>query len=152
MSTKIAIRKYRIVDKETNEVVAEDAMFFGKKAFADTGFRKVFVGFLQDVVLDKEISGKAIRLLLYVIENLDPNDLLVYLHRKEVCEVLEISEKNFYLWRNVLVKKGLLLKTNRVNFYMLKPYSAVNGQTQSAITKLNKSSIEPVLPSEKSDV
>ena len=144
MSTKIAIEKYSIINKETGEIVAEDAMFFGKKAFSDSGFRKVFVGFLQDVVMDKEISGKAIRLLLYVIENLDPNDLLVYLHRKEVCEALEISEKNFYRWRSVLVKKGLLLKTNRVNFYMLKPYSAVNGQTASAMTKLYKSSIEVV--------
>jgi len=146
--SKIAIERYSIINKETGEVVAEDAMFFGKKAFTDTGFRKVFVGFLQDVIMDKEISGKAVRLLLYIIENLDPNSLIVYLHRGEVCETLEISEKNFYLWRNILVKKGLLLKTNRVNFYMLKPYSAVNGQTQNALTKLDKSSIEPILSKE----
>jgi len=144
MSTKIAIQKYRIVDKETGEIVAEDAMFFGKKAFSDTGFRKVFVGFLQDVVMDKEVAGKAIRLLLYVIENLDANSLIVYLHRDEVCESLGIGKSVFYLWRNILVEKGFLLKTNRVGFYMLKPYSAVNGQTASAMAKLNKSSIEVV--------
>jgi len=141
---QIGIKKYSIVDNETGEVVAEDAMFFGKKGFTDTGFRKIFVGFLQDVVTDKDISGKAIRLLLYVIENLDPNSLIVYLHRDEVCEALDISKTAFYEWKNLLIKKKMLLKTNRIGFYMLKPYTAINGQTNTALNKIDKSKIKVI--------
>jgi hypothetical protein len=129
----VTIRKYAVVDKTTGEVVADDAMFIGKKAFIDKGFRKVFVGFLQDIVTDKEISGKAIRLLLYVIENLKANDLTVLLYWKIVCEDLKITQGTFYNWLKILVDKGYLEKTEIPNVYRLVPYAAVNGQMQKAI-------------------
>jgi hypothetical protein len=130
---KIEIKKYAIVDKETGEVVADDAMFIGKKAFIDKGFRKVFVGFLRDIVLDKEVAGKAIRLLLYIIENLKANDLTIMLYYKIVCEELEIGEKTFYRWLNILLEKKLIEKTEIPNIYRLVPYSAVNGQMSKAL-------------------
>jgi len=34
------VKRYSIVDKETGEVVADDAMFIGQKAFVDKGFQK----------------------------------------------------------------------------------------------------------------
>ena len=135
---KVAINKYAIVDKETGEVVADDAMFIGKKAFIDKGFRKVFVGFLKDIVLDKEIAGKAIRLLLYVIENLKANDLTIMLYYKIVCKELEIGEKTFYRWLNTLLEKKILKKTEIPNVYRLIPFSAVNGQMGKAIERSYK--------------
>jgi len=134
---KVEVRKYMVVDKETGEVVAEDAMFIGKKAFVDKGFRKVFVGFLKDIVMDKEIAGKAIRLLLYIIENLRSNDLTILLYWKIVCEELNITQGTYYSWLNTLIKKGILEKTEIPNMYRLKPYSAVNGQVEIALKKLN---------------
>ena len=135
---KVAINKYAIVDKETGEVVADDAMFIGKKAFIDKGFRKVFVGFLKDIVMDKEIAGKAIRLLLYVIENLKANDLTIMLYYKIVCKELEIGEKTFYRWLNTLLEKKILEKTEIPNLYRLIPFSAVNGQMGKAIERSYK--------------
>jgi len=135
---KVELRKYAIVDKETGEIVADDAMFIGKKAFVDRGFRKVFVGFLRDIVLDKEIAGKAIRLLLYIIENLKANDLTILLYYKIVCEELEIGEKTFYRWLNTLLEKGIIEKTEIPNMYRLIPFSAVNGQMERAIEKSYK--------------
>jgi len=132
---KVQLRKYAIVDKETGEVVADDAMFIGKKAFIDKGFRKIFVGFLRDVVMDKDISGKAIRLLLWIIENLKSNDLTIMLYYKIVCEELDIGEKTFYRWLNILLDKGLLEKTKIPNVYRLVPFSAVNGQMGKAIER-----------------
>jgi hypothetical protein len=132
---KIQINKYTIVDKETGEIVADDAMFIGKKAFVDKGFRKVFVGFLRDIVTDKEIAGKAIRLLLYIIENLKANDLTIMLYYKSVCNELKIGEKTFYRWLNILLEKNLIEKTEIPNVYKLVPYSAVNGQMNKAIIK-----------------
>ena len=135
---KVELRKYAIVDKETGEIVADDAMFIGKRAFVDRGFRKVFVGFLRDIVLDKEIAGKAIRLLLYIIENLKANDLTILLYYKIVCEELEIGEKTFYRWLNTLLEKGIIEKTEIPNMYRLIPFSAVNGQMERAIEKSYK--------------
>jgi hypothetical protein len=131
---KIEIKKYAIVDKETGEVVADDAMFIGKKAFMDKGFRKIFVGFLKDVVMNKEIAGKSIRLLLYIIENLKPNSLEIYMSERIICKELEITRATYYNWLKVLIKTGLIEKID-TNLYRLIPYSAVNGQMSIAINK-----------------
>ena len=128
---------YIIVDKNTGEVVADNAMFLGKEAFMDKGFRKIFVGFLRDIVLDKEIAGKAIRLLLYVIENLKSNNLTIMLYWKIVCDELNITQGTYYSWLNILIKKEILEKTEIPNVYRLIPYSAVNGQMGKAIAKNN---------------
>ena len=132
---KVSIRKYSIIDNETGEVIADDAMFIGKKAFIDKGFRKIFVGFLRDIVLDKEIAGKAIRLLLYIIENLKANDLTIMLYWKIVCEELNITQGTYYNWLNTLLEKKILEKTEIPNLYRLIPFSAVNGQMGKAIEK-----------------
>ena len=132
------VKRYLVIDKETGDVVAEEAMFIGQKPYVDRKFRKVFVGFLKDVVMDRDIAGKAIRLLLYIIENLKPNDLSIMLYWKVVCEELNIGQMTYYRWLNVLIKKGILQKTDIPNLYKLVPYQAVNGQMEIAINKTLK--------------
>ena len=131
---KIEVKKYSIIDRETGEVVADDAMFIGQKAFIDKGFRKVFVGFLRDVVLNKEVAGKAIRLLLWMIENLRANDLEIYMSERTVCSELEITRGTYFNWVKSLIKAKLIEKVD-TNLYKLIPYSAVNGQMSKALTK-----------------
>lgn len=131
---KVELRKYAIVDKETGEIIADDAMFIGKKAFIDRGFRKVFVGFLRDIVTNEKIAGKAIRLLLYIIENLKANDLTIYLSPRIVCEELNIAERTYYSWMKALIEEKLIEKID-TNLYRLIPFSAVNGQMGKAIEK-----------------
>ena len=131
---KVEVKRYSIVDKETGEVVADDAMFIGQKAFVDKGFRKVFVGFLRDVVLNKEVAGKAIRLLLWMIENLRANDLEIYMSERTVCSELEITRGTYFNWVKSLIKAKLIEKVD-TNLYKLIPYSAVNGQMSKALTK-----------------
>jgi len=142
-----SVSRYTIVDNETGEVIADDAMFIGKKAFVDRGFRKVFVGFLKDIVMDKDIAGKAIRLLLYIIENLKSNDLTIMLYWKIVCEELNITQGTYYNWLNILLEKKILEKTYIPNVYRLIPFSAVNGQMDKAIKRsYNKWKVTPSLP------
>ena len=129
---KIEIKKYAIVDKETGEVVADDAMFIGQKAFVDKGFRKVFVGFLRDVVLNKEVAGKAIRLLLWMIENLRANDLEIYMSERTVCSELEITRGTYFNWVKSLINAKLIEKVD-TNLYRLIPFTAVNGQMSKAL-------------------
>ena len=131
---KVSIRKYSIVDNETGEVVADDAMFIGRKAFIDRGFRKVFVGFLKDIVTNERIAGKAIRLLLWIIENLKANDLTIYLSPRIVCEELNITERTYYNWIKALIEERIIEKID-TNLYRLIPFSAVNGQMNKAIEK-----------------
>ena len=131
---KVSIRKYSIVDNETGEVVADDAMFIGRKAFIDRGFRKVFVGFLKDIVTNERIAGKAIRLLLWIIENLKANDLTIYLSPRIVCEELNITERTYYNWIKALIEERIIEKID-TNLYRLIPFSAVNGQMGKAIEK-----------------
>ncbi len=131
---KIELKKYSIVDKETGEVIADDAMFIGKKAFIDSGFRKVFVGFLKDIVTNEKIAGKAIRLLLWIIENLRTNDLTIYMSEKIVCEELNIKRATYYNWIKALREEKLIEKID-TNLYRLVPFVAVNGQMNKALEK-----------------
>ena len=131
---KVSISKYAIVDKETGEVIADDAMFIGKKAFIDRGFRKVFVGFLRDIVTNEKIAGKSIRLLLWIIENLKANDLTIYLSPRIVCEELNITERTYYNWIKALIEERIIEKID-TNLYRLIPFSAVNGQMGKAIER-----------------
>lgn len=126
---------FTVINNRTGEVLSEDAMFYGRSPYVDQGFKKVFVGFLKDIVLDKEISGKAIRLLLYIIENLKRNSIEVYLYYEDVCEDLGITSKTYYNWLNILLKKEIIEKTKRPNIYRLKPYSAVDGYESIARQK-----------------
>jgi len=128
---------FTIVDNKTGEVVSNDAIFFGQNPYHDKGFRKVFVGFLKDIVLDKEIAGKAIRLLLWIIENLKTNDLEIYMYHEYISEELGITKKTYYNWLNVLLKKGIVEKTDRPHIYRIRVYSAVNGYEKSAIARKN---------------
>ena len=133
-----SMNTFTVIDNNTGEIVAHDAIFFGKDPYHDRGFRKIFVGFLKDIVLDKEIAGKAIRLLLWVIENLKTNNLEVYMYHKYITEELGITKKTYYNWLNVLLRKGILEKTDRPHIYRIRVYSAVNGYEKSAIARLGR--------------
>jgi len=138
MDNKVeSLDTFTVIDNKTGNVVADDAIFFGKNPYHDKGFRKVFVGFLKDIVLDKEIAGKAIRLLLWVIENLKTNNLEIYMYHQYVAEELGITKKTYYNWLNVLLKKKILEKTDRPHIYRIRVYSAVNGYEKSAIARLS---------------
>jgi len=127
-------KTYSVIDNETGEVVTNDARFYGKNPFVDTKFRKVFVAFLSDIVLNEKIAGKAIRLLLWMIENLKVNDLNIYMSERIVCEELNISKRTYFRWVKVLLEENLIEKVD-TNLYRLVPFAAVNGQMKKAIER-----------------
>jgi len=136
MSNKIeSLDTFTVIDNKTGNVVSDNAIFFGQNPYHDSSFRKIFVGFLKDIVLDKEIAGKAIRLLLWIIENLKTNSLEVYMYHQYVTEELGITKKTFYNWLNVLLRKKIIEKTDRPHIYRIRVYSAVNGYEKLAIER-----------------
>ena len=98
----------------------------GQSKYRDVGFIKVFVAFLEDVVADKEVASKAIRLLLYMISKLDWNSLEAWIDPKEAMQDLKISRRTFYEWLKVLQERGYIEKL-RPNRYRFRPNVAIKG-------------------------
>ena len=115
-----------LVDPETGEVI--NVLMIGKKReFYDKGYAKFFLAFLEDIITDKTISGKAITLILYIAQKLDWNTKEVYLYQPVVCEELKISKVIYYLWLNKLIDKGIIAKTGKKYIYKLASYTIVKG-------------------------
>jgi len=124
---------YAIIDKRTGEIVIDNAMFIGKKPhYVDRGFVKIFVAFLKDVVENPKIAGKSIRLLFYMLEQLDYNTYTMVIIPKYAMKALNISEKTFYNWVSDLVSEGIVSKIDRYT-YKLNPYVAVKGNSKKAM-------------------
>ncbi len=125
--------RYAIIDKETGEIVIDDALFIGKKPhYVDKGFIKIFVAFLKDIVEDKDIAGKSIRLLFYMLEQLDYNSYTIRIIPKYAQETLDITKDTYYRWLNTLIEKGIIEKIDTYT-YKLNPYVAVKGHKGKAL-------------------
>jgi len=127
--------RYMVVDKETGEVVINDFMMVGRKPkYIDKGFIKIFVAFLSDIVENQKIAGKAIRLLFYMLEQLDYNTYTITLIPKYAMEDLGVSRDTFYRWLNDLIEERIITKVDTYT-YKLNPYVAVKGNTKKALDK-----------------
>jgi len=127
--------RYAVIDKETGEIVQDNVLFIGRKPkYVDRGFIKIFVAFLSDIVEDDEIAGKAIRLLFYMLEQLDYNTYTIRIIPKYAQEELRIGKMTYYRWLNALIDKGIITKVDTYT-YKLNPYVAVKGNTKKALDK-----------------
>jgi len=127
--------EYMVVNKKTGEVVIENFMMIGRKPrYVDKGFIKIFIAFLSDIVEDKDIAGKAIRLLFYMLEQMDYNSYTIRIIPKYAMEELKVGKMTFYRWLNTLIEKGIITKIDTYT-YKLNPYVAVKGNTKKALDK-----------------
>jgi predicted transcriptional regulator len=137
------MRKLGIVDLETGEILAQQVIIGKKPTMVDKGYVKVFITFLEDIIKDEDIVGKAVRLLLHIINKVDWNTLEVYIFYKEICEEMDITYKTFYNWLNTLIEKEYIEPTKKKYIYRIKPYSFVKGDMKTTFEKelgLNKES------------
>jgi len=122
-------------NEHTGEIYEEidRTLFIGKQPYIrDRNFIKVFVGFLIDVLEDRELGSGAWRLLLYAIERMDFNSLKVYLIPEETIKELRISRKTFYRWLGTLLKNGYLEKITK-HTYRIRPYTAIRGNMEQTL-------------------
>jgi predicted transcriptional regulator len=130
------MERLAIINLETGEILSERVVMIGKTpTMVDKGYIKVFITFLEDIIKDEDIAGKAVRLLLYIMQKVDWNNLEFYLYHKQVCEELKISKKTFYIWLNTLIEKGHIEKTEKKYIYKLKPYSFIKGDMKTTFEK-----------------
>ncbi len=124
-----------IINTKTGEILEERVLFIGKNPkYLDRGYIKVFTAFLSDMVEDDEVAGKSIRLLFYMLENLDYNSYTITVIPKRAIEKLNISEKTYHNWIKTLIKKGIIEKVDRYT-YRLKPYTFIRGSHTKALEK-----------------
>jgi len=125
--------KVTIYNPKTGEIVEEyeRVLIVGKKPNADKDFVKVFTVFLRDI-LDQEMGKGPIRLLLYIVDNLDYNTLEFYLIPDKVSSDLKVHKTTFFRWLKVLLRRGYIQKV-ATNIYRLRPYTAIRGQMEKVI-------------------
>lgn len=93
----------------------------------DKDFVKIFTAFLEDIVDDKELAGKSIRLLLYMLKKLEYNTLLIELNPDDVIRELKITKRTFYAWTKQLVQKNIIKKLS-ARIFRLQPGAVIKGQ------------------------
>lgn len=122
-----SVETYKIISNKTGEVVAEQAIFIGKEPYVKANRYQVFAGFLPDVMASAKRVGKAIVLLLWMVEHLFSEGLEVYMNAQFVSEELGISPKTYHNWVRILIKEGLIEKVHP-NLYRLIPFSKSSGK------------------------
>jgi len=137
------IKRKNFIDEETGEIF--EAVIIGKPYWkVDKGFIKIFAVGLQELLQDVELFGKAGKLLLWIIATkLNWNSYEFYMTREEVLKALKISERTYYTWLKVLMKRGIIERIGH-NFYRLKPYLAVKGHTKKAEITIEAEKLEGV--------
>jgi hypothetical protein len=129
------MEKLAVINLETGEILAERFVMIGKKPTQiDTGFIKVFVAFLEDIITKQEIAGGPIRLLLYFVKHMNYNDLTVFIDTKKVLKDLDIKKSTYHLWKKKLIKEGYIEKVNPY-VYRIKQYSFVKGNMKNTLEK-----------------
>jgi len=125
--------RYAIIDKETGEIIEENLLLVGRRPkYIDRGFIKIFTAFLSDIVENPKVAGKSIRLLFYMLEQLDYNSYTIQIIPKYAQEELNITKKTFYNWLDTLIEEGIITKVDTYT-YKLNPYVAVRGNTKKAM-------------------
>lgn len=123
------VKKLSLINNDTGEVVDDMIVLIGSKATEiDRGYVKVFVAFLEDIISNDEIAGKAIRLLLSLLQDLNWDSLEVYVYPYDLAERLNVSKRTIDRWLSVLKDNNILEPTNRRYIYRLKPYSFIKGK------------------------
>ena len=126
---------YAIINKKTGEIIEDNLLLVGRKPkYVDKGFIKIFIAFLSDIVESQKIAGKAIRLLFYMLENLDYNSYTIRIIPKYAQKELKITKKTFYNWLDTLIEEEIITKIDTYT-YKLNPYVAVKGNKKKALEK-----------------
>ena len=122
----------RFIDEETGEI--KRFLVIAPKE-VDTKFVKVFIPFIEEIVNDSELIGKAFRLLLWITKNLNWNDLSVIMNAKMVTKDLSIHRATYFNWLKVLLDRGILTRhpESKEVFY-LRPHSVVMGSMRKINT------------------
>jgi biotin operon repressor len=125
---KVKEYEEEVINQETGEIEQRKVRVWDEyEKSLDKDFVKVFDAFTKDLLLDEEISGKAIRLLFYIASILEYDKEEFYLSPTEVAKELNVHRITVQKWIKVLLNKGIILKTKRRNWYKVNPFCIYRG-------------------------
>jgi hypothetical protein len=126
-----------VINPETGEVEERKVRIWDEyeKSY-DKDFVKVFDAFTKDLLLDEEISGKAIRLLFYIASILDYDKDTFYLSPSKVAKELKVHRDTIQKWLRILLNKKIIQKIDR-NWYRVNPYCIYRGVVKKEKVKNN---------------
>jgi len=141
MKDTIKQSDYSLVNNVTGEVLDIDLRVLGtNKSFNKATSKKFFKFmdvFTEEILLDKTLSGKAIKLLFWILKQLDFGETTFILNTLYASESLNVSRKTLYNWKNALIEKGIIQKITG-ELYTLNPDCVMYGNVN---TKENASKV-----------
>jgi len=133
--------KQQTIDPKTGEI--KEILLIGNPEEFDKNFTKVFHAFTEALISDTDIAGKAIRLLFWIMSQLENGSIEFYMHIPDVAKKLEVTDRTIRGWRNTLIKKGIIRKI-KPNLYQLNPACIVKGKGHTLLDEFK----QPRLPLE----
>jgi len=122
--------RYSVVDNVTGEIIPIDIRVLGTKGDFERGkFFKMMDTFTESLLMDKELVGKSIKLLFWILRQLNFGETTFILRREYVLEDLEIGERTYYNWKKTLEKKGIIKKITG-DLYTLNPECVMYGNVK----------------------
>ena len=128
-------KKVETFDETTGEV--RKILMIGNPQEFDKNFSKVFHAFTEELLKNEEIAGKAIRLLFWIMKNLEYGSIEFYMYPVEVAEELVVTKVTVYNWIKTLTKHGIIRKI-KPNMYQLNPSCVVKGEGHTLIEEFIK--------------
>ena len=136
---KVKEYEEEVINPETGEVEKRLVRIWDEyERSLDKDFVKVFDAFTKELLLDEEISGKAIRLLFYIASILKYNEEKFYLSPSKVAKELSVSERTVYYWLKTLLKKKIILKAEERNWYRVNPQCIYRGVVHKEVIYPNR--------------
>jgi len=142
MTEKIEVRKKGktfskqwAIDDNTGEL--KEILLIGAPEEFDTNFTKVFHAFTEAIIRDNEIALGPIKLLFWIMNELEYGRIEFYMHHSIIKEEMGISKDTYYRWLRVLVSKGIIKKI-RPNLYMINPACIVKGKGHTLLQEFTQ--------------
>ena len=127
--------KQQSIDPQTGEI--KEILLIGNPEEFDKDFVKVFHAFTETLLEKEEIAGKAIRLLFWIMKQLQNGSIEFYMYPKGVAEELKVTRVTIYNWIRTLTKNKIIRKI-KPNLYQLNPACVVRGKGHKLLDEFKK--------------
>jgi len=127
--------KRQEIDPHTGEL--KEFLLIGQPEEFDKNFTKIFHAFTEALISNEKIAGKAIRLLFWILKELEYGSIEFYMNYKAVKEDLDISRDTYHRWTRTLIEEGIIRKVN-TNLYQLNPACVVKGKGHTLLEEFKR--------------
>ena len=131
--------KQQTIDPTTGEL--KEILLIGNPEEFDKNFTKVFHAFTEKLLEDEDIAGKAIRLLFWIMKEIEHGSIEFYMYTADVAEELKVTRMTIYRWIKILTEKGIIRKI-KPNLYQLNPACIVKGKGHTLIEEFRQQKSE----------